>query len=155
MGYKVSKPFRDDDSPCDKDDSLALLEELALVKQYLGETPLQESCTDDVIVSPSPSPESMNIILIEALNLISSSSSILYIIPSCVHVLDAFLDDIRGYKPSLDPYSLYLEDKPGKIMLTNAINYSIDFFKAFDKVRIALTIIYIFIFMCSCLHSYE
>ena len=65
------------------------------------------------------------------------------------------LGTFRGYDPSLDPYSLYLEDMPGKIIFPIAFNHSTDFSKAFDKFRRALTIISAFLFKCSYLHSSE
>ena len=61
----------------------------------------------------------------------------------------------RGYNPSFDMYSLYLEDKPGKIMLPIAFNYSTDFSKVFDQFRRALAIVPIFMFGCSYLHLSE
>ena len=65
------------------------------------------------------------------------------------------LGTFRGYDPSLDPYHLYLEDMPRKIMLIIAFDYSTDFSKEFDKFRRALIDIPRFIFGCSYLHSPE
>ena len=61
----------------------------------------------------------------------------------------------REYGPSLDPYSLYLEDVPGKIMLIIAFDHSTDFSTTFDKLRRALTIIPSCMFGCSYLHLSE
>ena len=69
----------------------------------------------------------------------------------CFESLGAF----KGCDPSLDPYSLYLEDMPGKIIFLVAFNHSTGFSKAFDKFRRALTIISTFLFKCSYLHSSE
>ena len=55
--------------------------------------------------------------------------------------------------PSLDPYTLYVENMPMKIMLTTTCKYSTDFSEAFDKFKRALTIIPRFVFKCSNLHS--
>jgi len=61
----------------------------------------------------------------------------------------ATLGTFRGYNPSLDPYNLYLEHLPGKIVLIVAFDYSTDFSKAFDKFGRAFTIIFGFMFLCS------
>ena len=66
----------------------------------------------------------------------------------CIESLGTF----RGYNPSLDPCSLYLESMPLKIMLITAFNFFTDFSKAFDKFKRALMIIYAFLFRCSYLH---
>jgi len=65
------------------------------------------------------------------------------------------LDTFRGYDPSFNPYRLYLEDMPEKIILIITFNYSTDSSKAFDKFRRALIDIPRFIFGCSYLHSSE
>ena len=67
----------------------------------------------------------------------------------CVESLGTF----GGHDPSFDPYNLYLENMPEKIILTIDFDYSTDFSKAFDKFRRTLTIISEFIFKCSYLHS--
>ena len=59
----------------------------------------------------------------------------------------------RGYDPIFDHYSLYIENKYEKIMLTIAFNYSPNFSKAFDKFRRVFTTIIGFMCMCSYLHS--
>jgi len=66
-----------------------------------------------------------------------------------------FLGAFRGYDPSLDPYSPYLEDIPRKIMFTIAFDHSTDFSKASDKFKRALTITPKFMFRCSYLYSSE
>jgi len=63
------------------------------------------------------------------------------------------LGTFRGYDPSLDPYRLYLETMPAKIISTTVFNFSTDFSKAIDKFSRALTVIPIFMFKCS--HSYS
>ena len=65
------------------------------------------------------------------------------------------LGTFRGYDPSLDPYHLYLEHLPGKIVLIIAFDYSSDFSNAFDKFRRALIIMRVFIFVCFYLHLSE
>ena len=62
------------------------------------------------------------------------------------------LGTFRGYDPSLDAYSLYLEDMLGKIVLLIAFDYSTNFSKAFEKFRRGLAIIPRFVFACSYLH---
>ena len=63
----------------------------------------------------------------------------------CMESLGTF----RGYDPSLDPYSLYLECMPLKTMFVTAFTCFTDFSKAFDKFKRALTIISAFLFRCS------
>ena len=63
------------------------------------------------------------------------------------------LGTFRGYDPSLDPYSLYLESMPLKIIFITAFTSFTDFLKAFDKFVRALVIISAFLFECSYLHS--
>jgi len=65
------------------------------------------------------------------------------------------LGTFRGYDPSLDPYGLYLESRPLKIMFITAVTSFIDFSKAFDKFKRALTIISAFLFKCSYSHASE
>ena len=65
------------------------------------------------------------------------------------------LGTFRGYASSLNPYSLYLEVVPGKIMFTISFDHSTDFSKAFDKFRGAVAITPAFTFGCSYLHSSE
>jgi len=69
----------------------------------------------------------------------------------CIDSLGIF----RGYYPSLDPYSLYLQSMPLKIMLISAFNFFTDFSKAFDKFKRALMIISAFLFKCFYLHRPE
>jgi len=67
----------------------------------------------------------------------------------CIDSLGTF----RGYNPSLDAYSLYLESVPLKIMFITAFTSFTDFSKAFDKFKRALTIISSFLFKCSYSHA--
>ena len=69
----------------------------------------------------------------------------------CMESLGTF----RGYDPSLDPYNLYLGNMPAKILFTIAFNHSMNFSKACDKFRRALTIISQFIFKCFYLYPSE
>ena len=72
-------------------------------------------------------------------------------VSDCMESLGTF----RGYDPSLDPYSLYLECMPLKTMFVTAFTCFTDFSKAFDKFMEALVIIPTFLFKCSYLHSSE
>jgi len=65
------------------------------------------------------------------------------------------LGTFRGYNPSLDPYSLYLENMPLKIMFITVFTSFTDLSKTFDKFRRALVIISAFLFKCSYSHSSE
>ena len=65
------------------------------------------------------------------------------------------LGTFRGYDPSLDPYSLYLESTPLKIIFITAFTSFTDFSKAFDKFVRALVIISLFLFKCFYLHTSE
>ena len=94
---------------------------------------------------PSPSPQYCDLSPIDSLAMLKGN------VVDCFESLGAF----RGYDPSLDPYSLYLEDMPRKIIFPFAFNHSADFSKAFDKFRRALTITPIFMLGCSYLHSSE
>lgn len=94
---------------------------------------------------PSPSPQYCDLSPIDSLAVLKGN------VVDCFESLGAF----RGYDPSLDPYSLYLEDMPGKILFLIAVNHSTDFSKAFDKFRRTLTITPIFMLGCSYLHSSE
>jgi len=68
----------------------------------------------------------------------------------CMESLGTF----RGYDPSLDPYNLYLENMPVKILFTIAFNHSKDFSKAWHTFKRAL-IISQFMFKCFYLHPSE
>jgi len=65
------------------------------------------------------------------------------------------LGTFRGYNPSLNPYSFYLESMPLKIMFITAFTSFTDFSKAFHKFRRTLTIIPSCLFKCSNSHSCE
>ena len=67
----------------------------------------------------------------------------------CLESLGTF----KGYDPSFDTYNLYLENMPEKFMLTIAIDYSIDFPR--DLITLGVTIMHVFIFVCSYLHLSE
>jgi len=62
------------------------------------------------------------------------------------------LGTLRGYDPSLDPYSLHLGSMLVKIMLTTVFDFFTDFSKAFNKFRRAIIVIFAFLFKCSYLH---
>ena len=65
------------------------------------------------------------------------------------------LGTFRGYDPSFDPYSLYLESVPLKTTFVTAFTSFTDFSKAFDKFVRALVIISAFLFKCLYLHTSE
>jgi len=65
------------------------------------------------------------------------------------------LGTFRGYDPSLNPYSLFLGNLPGKILFTIAFNHCTDLSKACEKFRRALTIILQFMFKFFYLHPSE
>ena len=65
------------------------------------------------------------------------------------------LGTLRGYDPSLDPYSLYLESMPLKIMFVTAFTSFTDFSTAFKKFVRALVLMYAFLFKCFYLHTSE
>ena len=69
----------------------------------------------------------------------------------CIDNLGTF----RGYNPSHDPYSLYLESMPLKTMFVTAFTSFTDFSKAFDKFMRALVIISAFLLKCSYLNLSE
>jgi len=96
--------------------------------------------------------------------------SLPYPSPECHHMLSADFHDMlqgdtfdcldslgtfRGYNPSLDPHSLYLGSMPLIIIFITAFTSFIDFSKAFDKFRRALTILFAFLFKCSYSHPSE
>ena len=72
-------------------------------------------------------------------------------VSDCIESLGTF----GGYNPSLDPYSLYLESMPLKILFITSYTFFTDFSKAFDKFRRALVTISAFLFKCSYLHRSE
>jgi len=94
---------------------------------------------------PSPSPECHNLSLVEYHVMLEGKEV------DCIKSLVTF----RGYDPSLDPYNLYLGNMPAKILFTIAFNHSMNFSKACDKFRRALTIISQFIFKCFYLYPSE
>ena len=89
-----------------------------MVKPYLEEAPFEELCDDSLVVGVAPSVEHINPICTEPLDFTPISSPLLPTTPSHLHALHESLGDIRGYNPSLDPYSAYLEDMPRKIEWT-------------------------------------
>jgi len=135
------------------------------------ETPLVSSCVNVAVVeSTSPdfitdvSPDHVDMLHVSSLPSLPSPSlecdnlSITNFhdvlnrkVSGCMDSLGTF----KGYNPSLEPYSLYLESMTLKIMLITAFNFFTDFSKAFDKFRRALTIIPSFLFKCSYSHSSE
>ena len=65
------------------------------------------------------------------------------------------LGNFQGSIPILSLHYLYLEDLPRKITWSNFFHHSFDFSKVFDMFKRALTIMHIFMFKCSYLHSSE
>jgi len=81
-----------------------------------------------VVVGAPSSLESMNLILVEALDLVPTSSPLLCPIPSYVHVLDVSLGDIRGYDLSINLHRTYLEGMPMKFMWITFFDHLFNFF---------------------------
>jgi len=94
---------------------------------------------------PSPSPECHNMSFTNFYDMLQGD------VFDCMDSLGTF----RGYNPSIDPYGLYLESMPLKIMFITAFTSFTDFSKAFDKFQSALTILSALLFKCSCSHAYE
>jgi len=94
---------------------------------------------------PSPSLECHNLSITDYHDVLKGKVS------DCIKSLGTF----RRYNPFLDPYSLYLESMPLKIMFITTFTSFIDFSKAFDKFRRALVIISAFLFRCSYSHASE
>jgi len=94
---------------------------------------------------PSPSPECHNLLSNVFHDMLQGD------VFDCLDSLGTF----RGYKPSLNPHSLYLESMPLKIIFITAFTSFTDFSKAFDKFRRALTIPFAFLFKCSFSHPSE
>jgi len=69
-----------------------MMKEPTLVEEYLQETSLQESCSDD---APS-SLESVDPILVGAFDLVPFLSHLFPTTPSDVHILDVSPGDFRG-----------------------------------------------------------
>jgi len=100
----------------------------------------------DVMVTVSPSSNLAKYVSLDPLDIIHASASCLLPSP-CSECCDFSPADshvvlegnevdcsespgtFRGYDPSLDPCSLYLEDMPGKIMLTIGFDYSTKCFR--------------------------
>jgi len=91
---------------------------------------------------PSPFPECHNMLLADFHDMLQGD------VFDCMDSLGTF----KGYSPSLDSYSLYLESMPLKIIFITAFTSFTDFSKAFDKLKRALTIILAFLFKCFYLH---
>jgi len=60
------------------------------------------------------------------------------------------LGNFSGYDATLDPYYIYLVDKPGKIMWNTFFDFSFDFSMAFSLIKRALT----FFALILCMLSY-
>jgi len=128
------------------------------IEMYDFDVTLVERFYVDVVVTVSASPDLVNNISLDYLDTFHASSSCSppYPPPKCCNMSSADYHDMlkgdvfdcveslgtfRGYDPSLDPYRLYLANMPMKILFTIAFNHYIDFSKACDKFRRALTII--------------
>jgi len=107
--------------------------------------PLDAPHTSPLCSLPSPSPECHNMPLADFHDMLQGD------VYDCIESLGTF----RGYDPSLDPYSLYVENMPLKIMFITAFTSFTDFLKAFDKFKRALMIISAFLFKCSYSHPFE
>jgi len=94
---------------------------------------------------PSHSPECRNMSLVNHHDVLKGN------VIDCLEPPGTF----KGYDPFLNPYRLYLESMPTKILLTIALDFSTDFSKAFDKFRRAFIGFRRFMFKCSYSHSSE
>ena len=65
------------------------------------------------------------------------------------------LNYFSGYNASLDPYYMYLVNKPRKIMWNTFFDYSFDFSIVFGLMRRALTFFNVLILMLSHYHACE
>jgi len=101
--------------------------------------PLYTSHASPLCPLPSPSPECHIMPFADSHDMLQGDMF------DCIDSLGIF----RGYDPSLDPYSLYLESMPLKIIFITTFPSFTDFSKAFDKFKRALTIISAFLFRCS------
>jgi len=168
MEFEVGETFGID-AGVDEDDVCCESGNVFIEVHDLDATPLGKSCMNDMVAEP-PSPDLVDHISLDSLDILHASRSCsppshsfeycdMLLINSHVMLegteVDYYesSDTFRGYDPSLDPYSLYLENAPGKIMLSIVFDYSTDFYTTFDKFRRALTIIPRLMFGCSCLHS--
>jgi len=70
-----------------------------------------------------------------------------------LYVFQDSLYDIRGYTPSLDNYSAFLQDVHRKIMWSTFIDHAFDFLC--DKFKRALTTFVIILLLFSCSHHCE
>jgi len=162
--FYVGASIDEDDLCCESAD--AFIEVHDLDETLIGRSSV------DVVVAVSLSPDLVDHVSPDAINIFHASPSCSLpshsfgccdLSPIDSHAVPEGNEDdysespytFRGYDPSLNPYSLYLEDMPRKNMLAIAFDYFIDFSKAFDKFKRALTIIPRFMFGCSYLHSSE
>jgi len=157
----------------DEDDTWFELGNIFIEEYGLHETPLGTSCVDlmvaglanlDFIDNTSPNPlDTFHASPFRSLP--SPPPDYRNMLPTNYHdmfegnMVDCLepLGNFRECDPSLNPYSLYLDTMPAKVMLTFAFDHSKDFSRAFDKFRRAHTIISRF--MCalipihlSCMH---
>ena len=68
---------------------------------------------------------------------------------------DRSIGNYRRYNRFINSYYFYVEDMPKSIVLSSLPYYSIDYSKAFDKLKRALCIIIVFVFMFSYKHLFE
>jgi len=102
---------------------------------HLEEATFTEFCGDVVMGGIKPSIRLIDPICDKALDLTP------HFIPSTSHhpvsllAYHESLGDIRGYNPSFDPYSTYLEDFLGKIIWSTFFDHTFDFSMAFDEFK--------------------
>jgi len=68
---------------------------------------------------------------------------------------DGSIANYRGYNCSINSYYFNLEDMSKSIDLPSLPYYSVDYSKAFDKLKRVICIVIVFIFMFSYLHSFK
>jgi len=65
------------------------------------------------------------------------------------------LGTFEGYNPSINLFYEYLVDLPRKILWTTFFDHSFDFYKAYDKLKRALTFIDLILSVFSYIHFSE
>jgi len=168
--FEVGETFSIDAS-VDEDDTCYKVDNSFIERHDFNATLVGRSHTNVVVTVPSclDLVDSISPDHLDAFHA-STSCSLPYLPPWCYNISyadyhDKFKENVfdcveslgtfRGYDPSLDPYSLYLGNIPGKILFTIAFNHYTDFSNACDKFRRALTIILRFMFKCTYSHPYE
>jgi len=126
-GLEMSEPYKGDVTVLE-DDFPTRLKEPILVESHLEEAPFDELYDDSLVVGATASFDHIDPICTEPLESTPISSPVLPSDPSHLHAFHESLGDIRGYNPFLDPYCVYLEDLPRKVIWNTSFNHAFDFF---------------------------